>query len=539
MAVKNLEREREKCFAANKGVPVPGVRALKRFGTCLSGSSTIQATKDGALHYAEVEWTKKEKEIKDILRKLDQLMPNVTFKDVKTTTSAKNSQAAILNHKEAYCVGDHLRVRLDAYDHLGQRKVYGGDFLRARISSPSLKAGASGLIQDLRNGSYLVDFTLPWEGNASVSLLLIHPSEAVSALWAARKKGYDKIAFTGRFLSGTSEVSAECGFHLSQSLGLCAYVDERDQEAFYCVKPKKVPCEAFVRLKSHNTAISYLTELERSLLTRSNIGMEIPHELGEIPVVLCERNNTITTKTCWMGAESPFPSGFVWQDQWHPLFCPMASFNTGDEIKTCLGGKLVYFMGDSTVRQWMENLKERGKTLIYLDAHVSGKPQKLMAIDVAENIQLYWKKHGHPYIGSNEYTVKDHTYIAQDIDKVAGDKNTVIVISLGQHFRPFPIEFFICRALHVRAAIQRLLLRSPDTRVIIKGENTREMNIDQEQFSDFHGYSQYLALKYIFQGLNVGFIDTWDMTVAFNTNHVHPPNYVIENEVNMLLNYIC
>lgn len=162
-----------------------------------------------------------------------------------------------------------------------------------------------------------------------------------------------------------------------------------------------------------------------------------------------------------------------------------------------------------------------------------------MAVDLSKNIQLLWKKHGHPYIGSSEYSVKDHTYVARDIDHVAGDKNTVVVLSLGQHFRPFPIEFFIRRAIHVRRAIQRLLLRSPDTRVIIKGENIREMAIEQERFSDFHGFSQYLALKEVFRDLSVGFIDTWDMTVAFDTNNVHPPDHVVENEVNVLLNYIC
>ncbi|XP_078235735.1 NXPE family member 4 isoform X2 [Pogona vitticeps] len=479
------------------------------------------------------------KEIEEIVTKLDHLIPNVTFRDIKTVTSAKNSQATIVNRQDVYCVGDHLAVRLDLYDHVGKRKEHGGDFLRARIYSPNLKAGASGLVQDHGNGTYLVDFTLFWEGNVSVSLLLIHPSEAISALWRARKKGYDKIGFTGKFLNGISTVNTECGFKLNRSLELCAYLDERDQEAFYCVKPKNVPCEAFVSLKSHNNPISYLTTLERSLLNRPNIGVEIPHKFREIHVVPCECNKAKAAKTCWAGAQSPFPSGFAWQNQWHPLFCNMTSFNTEGKIRACLQAKLIYFMGDSTVRQWIENLKSRLKTLDYLNVHVSGKPQKLIAVDVAENIQLRWKKHGHPYIGSSEYTVKDHTYVARDIDRLSGDQNTVVVISLGQHFRPFPIEFFIQRAIRIREAVQRLLLRSPDTRVVVKGENTREMTVEQELFSDFHGYSQYLALKDVFRDLNVGFIDTWDMTVAFDTNSVHPPNHVVRNEVDLLLSYIC
>ncbi|XP_015284309.1 PREDICTED: NXPE family member 1-like, partial [Gekko japonicus] len=214
---------------------------------------------------ARVQQRGKEQEIGEILKKLDQWMPNVTFRNMSTTTSAKNSKATLLNRKDSYCVGDHLMVRLDVYDHLGKRKAYGGDFLRARVYSSSLKAGASGRIEDYRNGTYLVNFTLFWEGDVRVSILLIHPSEGVSAIWATRKKGYEKIAFTGRFLNGTAAVFTPCGFNITTKEELCEYLDERDQEAFYCVKPKAVPCEAFIHLKSNNKPVSYLTALERSL----------------------------------------------------------------------------------------------------------------------------------------------------------------------------------------------------------------------------------------------------------------------------------
>lgn len=75
--------------------------------------------------------------------------------------------------------------------------------------------------------------------------------------------------------------------------------------------------------------------------------------------------------------------------------------------------------------------------------------------------------------------------------------------------------------------------------VVLKTENTRELNSDVERFSDFHGYTQYLALKDIFQDLNVGVIDAWDMTVAYGINNVHPPEDVVRSQINIFLNYIC
>ncbi|XP_048368785.1 NXPE family member 4-like [Sphaerodactylus townsendi] len=227
---------------------------------------------------------------------------------------------------------------------------------------------------------------------------------------------------------------------------------------------------------------------------------------------------------------SPTPSGFVWRSWWHPVFCTTSRLNTLDQINACLKKKLIYFMGDSTVRQWMEYLTRRVKTLKLFDMHVFGKIQNLFAVDMTRNIQIQWKKHGHPFIGSSIYTVKDHRYVPQDLDMVAGDRDTAVVISLGQNFRPFPMELFLRRMLNVRAAIQHLLLRSPDTKVIIKAETVQEINIDLERFGDIHGYTQQLALRDIFRDLRVGFIDAWDMSIACAVNNVHPPEEVVAHQ---------
>uniref|UniRef100_A0A670KN63 NXPE family member 2-like n=2 Tax=Podarcis muralis TaxID=64176 RepID=A0A670KN63_PODMU len=485
--------------------------------------------------HSGMEW--EEKDVRGVLRKLDQLMPDVTFTDIKTTTSAKNSKATILSPKDSYCIGDPLIVQLDLYNHLGNRKEYGGDFLQARIYSSSLKAGVSGHIEDHKNGTYLVHFTLFWEGKVRASLRLINPSEGVSALWAARKRGYNKIGFRGRFLKGTLDVFSDCGFNIATKEELCEYLDRRDKESFYCVKPKNVSCDALVSLKSYNKPISYLTALEKRLFDRSNIGAEIPQAFGDISVAACKK--TMASEKCQVGMNSPSPSGFVWQNQWHPVFCNVSTFNTLERINTCLERKLIYLLGDSTVRQWIEYLTKRVNTLKYLDSHGAGKHRNLIAVDMERNIQIQWKKHNHPLVTASEYMVRDHNYVAREIDLVAGDKDTVVVIGLGQHFRPFPIELFIRRAINARGAIQRLLLRSPDTKVIIKGENTREVSIEQEIFADFHGYAQHLALKDIFRDLKVGFVDAWDMTVAYGMNILHPPDHVVGNQIDMFLTYIC
>ncbi|XP_049712630.1 NXPE family member 4-like isoform X4 [Elephas maximus indicus] len=472
--------------------------------------------------------------IKEIMKKLDQLIPPRPFPHVNTTTSAAHSRVTVLNPRDTYCIGEHLDLLLEVRDHLGRRKEYGGDFLRARMSSPALKAGASGEVTDFNNGTYLVRFTLFWEGQVSLSLLLIHPSEGVSALWRARNQGYDRVIFTGQFSRDTFHVNTDCALILNSSTELCQYLDGQYQEAFYCVKPQHTPCAALTHMRSKNKEVSYLSKQERSLFERSNVGVEIMKSFNAINVSRCNKCDKLGEK-CKLGMISTAPSGHVWKDTWNPVSCSLTSI----EMKECLRGKLIYLLGDSTVRQWMEYFKENINTLKSVDLHESGKLRHQLAVDLDRNINIQWQKHSYPLIGSLTYSVKEIEYIARVIDRIGGGKNTVIVISLGQHFRPFPIDVFIRRALNVHKAVQHLLLRSPDTTVIIKAENTREMYSDAERFSDFHGYIHYLAMKDIFQDINMGIIDAWDMTIAYGTNDVHPPQSVVRNQINILLNYIC
>uniref|UniRef100_A0A8C6ECW9 Neurexophilin and PC-esterase domain family member 2 n=1 Tax=Moschus moschiferus TaxID=68415 RepID=A0A8C6ECW9_MOSMO len=486
----------------------------------------------------EISLTETELRIKRITEKLDQLIPPRPFTNVSSTTSATHSRATLLSPRDTYCRGDQLDILLEMRDHLGRRKEYGGDFLRARIFSPALKAGASGKVTDFNNGTYLVSFTLFWEGQVSLSVLLIHPSEGVSALWRARNHGYDRVIFTGQFANGSSPVFSKCGLTLHTSAELCEYLDHRDQEAFYCLKPPHVPCEALTHVTTRNANISYIRQKEWALFLRSNVGVEIMKNFASIKVLACGKSKNIETK-CRLGMKSPFPSGYTVKRKWIAAFCKQIELNESKTINDCLKRKLIYLMGDSTLRQWIHYLPKMVKTLKYFDLHGVGPFKTHVLLDAERHILIQWKKHGHPFITQNLFSVKDDNYIPREIDRIAGDKDTAIVITLGQHLRPFPIKIFIRRAINVQKAIERLFLRSPETKVILKTENTRGMFDNAEMFSDFHGYIQNLIMRDIFMDLNVGIIDAWDMTIADSTDNVHPPDYVIENQINMFLSYIC
>ncbi|XP_077316076.1 NXPE family member 1-like isoform X2 [Lithobates pipiens] len=270
------------------------------------------------------------------------------------TTSALDSTAKIMNYKPNYCVGDTLIVQVEMFNYLGRRKTYGGDFLQARIFSPNLKAGASGRIEDFNNGSYNIYFTLFWEGKIQISILLMHPSEGVALLWKARNMGYNYISYTGKFLNKSQEVHTECGLSLNSQQEKCEYTDRKNREVFYCIKLPAVPCEAFIELKSGNTPYTYLTNVSKTLFFKSKIGIEIPKDVGSIDVLKCPQTPMTVTSKCRIGTSLPFPSGYFLKNQWFPSHCNLSSFEPLLNISKCLAGKMIYLMGDSTIRQWIE-----------------------------------------------------------------------------------------------------------------------------------------------------------------------------------------
>ncbi|XP_073537662.1 NXPE family member 1-like [Phyllobates terribilis] len=473
-----------------------------------------------------------------VFKKMAQRINTVSLNDTKFASCAKKSKAIIFNPRMKYCTGDKLIIQIDMFDYFCNRKTYGGDFLKPRIYNPALNAGASGVVEDFNNGTYHVHFTLFWEGKVYISLLLYHSSEAVSAIWRARDNNYDFITFVGTFTNISQSIKSKCAFKLDSVKEVCEYSrPEKDLEPFYCIKQDNFHCESLSLLQSFNQDVSFLRSTERPLFKRENVAINVQGNFDYINVSTCAELSPLNLSSCKFGMESPFPSGFVLQNKWRPVFCKIPDFTT-EEMSTCLKDKIVYFLGDSTVRQWFEYLTKQLKGLKNFNLHRPGLSSKLFAADDSKNILMYFKKHSHPFVAMHFYTVKDDAYLSDEIDHIAGGPHHVIVISIGQHFRPFPLQLFIRRAINIRNALKRLFLRSPDTKVIIKAENTREI-LNAERFSDFHGYIQYLIIKEVFSDLHVAIIDAWDMTIAFNTKNVHPPEHVVRNQINMFLSYIC
>ncbi|XP_075135084.1 NXPE family member 1-like [Leptodactylus fuscus] len=471
-----------------------------------------------------------------LLYKISEIIPTVSINNTNLASNAKKSRAIIINPKKKYCTGDKLLIQIEMFDSLGNRKTYGGDFITPRMFNPKLQAGASGVVEDFNNGTYHIHFTLFWEGKVYISLLLYHSSEAVSALWRARDNDYGLISFIGTFVNRNQSTQSECGFKVDLVKEICEYKPVKDRESFYCIKPDNFDCGALSSLKSFNREVTFLGNTEKLLFNRENLSINIQADF-DINVFTCTAPANLSI--CTTGMQSPFPSGFVLQNKWRPAFCKIPDFTTQNQMYACLKDRMVYLFGDSTMRQWFNQLAKTLQGFKKYDLASNDRPSAMLAGDDKWNILIYYKKHSHPFVASHSYGVRDDSYMSDEINHVVGGPHHVVAFTLGQHFRPFPIQLFIRRVLNVRRAIEKLLLRSPDTKVIIKTENTREISADVERFSDFHGYIHNMIVKEAFKDLPVATVDAWDMTIAFNSCRVHPLENVIMNEMYMFLSYLC
>lgn len=198
--------------------------------------------------------TDHQKKIDELFDKIENLIPIAPFTHFNQSTSGKNSTVFLVNPKDHYCVGDELVVQIDVYDHMGSRKKYGGDFLRARLFSSDLGASVSGQLQDLKNGSYRARFHLYWAGSAKVSIWLFYPSEGVAALWRARHASQGVLGFEGKFEMLGKNAVTKCGFMLDEEEGkeICEYLDHLYEEAFYCYKAPNFTCQSLNQMRGYD-----------------------------------------------------------------------------------------------------------------------------------------------------------------------------------------------------------------------------------------------------------------------------------------------
>ncbi|CAK6444513.1 unnamed protein product [Pipistrellus nathusii] len=465
-------------------------------------------------------------------------------KDLLASTSPKNSTYRLRGPAQAsYVLGGYLEAILVARDHRGRPKTHGGDLFRAQLLGPDLKAGVPGDVQDLENGTYLLSFPLLWAGQARVQVRLIHSSEAVGVLRRIWREKRATVDFRGYFRGPTgNEETVICNVD-PLSVGTrgptCQYRNVDSGELWFCAQPSTLPCNSLVG-HSSGSYLNVTTLYDEALLARQVTDQVLPQGISPIQVRRAAPGNSSLALSarppCSPGLPATKPSGFYHGHVWHSLSCSSRSFPTADSVLGCLAGRVVHMIGDSTLRQWWEFLRDTVPSLKPVDLHATYQTGPLMAVETTRNIVLHWRAHGWPLRSLRTPVASLHS-VVQELGGLAGGPHTVVVLGLGAHFTTFPPSIFVQRLAGIRAAVAALLAREPHTLVVIKLANTGYKSV---YGSDWFTLQVNRLLRAAFADLRVAFVDAWEMTSSLALpDSIHPVRLIVQNEVHFLLSFIC
>lgn len=463
------------------------------------------------------------------------------------TSDPANSLFAILPAEggREWHVGDQLEALVQIHDFHGRPKHYGGDFLLARLHSSELGAGVAGQVVDHRNGFYSALFPLLWKGSARVEVTLVHPSEAVAVLRRLREERPDRVYFKSLFRSGFLSETTVCNLCLpAGQQPLCNYTDLRTGEPWYCYKPKLLDCNTRINHFKGGYQKHLLTNKEAQLFQSGvNIKVGIHASGSDTITVLPEKRGVPEVESPSARSESArvMPSGYYFQGSWQPLGGDaMRQFKDSSAITQCLKGKVLYMYGDSTVRQWYEYLNAFVPELKEFNLHSPKNVGPYLAVDSGYNIMLKYRCHGPP-IRFSTVSASEMRYVANELDGLSGGPDTVVMLSVWAHFSTFPVEVYIRRLRHIRRAVERLLDRAPATKVVVRSANLQALDPEVSLYnSDWYSLQLDGVLRAMFKGLEVLFVDAWEMTAAHNLPHaLHPPPTIVKNMIDTVLTYVC
>ncbi|KAM4523259.1 NXPE family member 3-like isoform 2-T3 [Fundulus diaphanus] len=478
------------------------------------------------------------------------------IKNVKLTNSITKSSCSFhsLSPKEAH-MADLLKdsiawpKTLSLSSYLSLNHTSDPAHSTFTILPPNGGGGVAGQVLDHRNGSYSAIFSLPWEGLAQVEVILVHPSEGITVLEKLTQEQPGRIFFRSSFRWGSLIKTTICNICLNATQRLCNYTDLNTGEPWFCYKPNKLSCDARIT-HSRGGFIQNLQPMEEKLFENGvNLKVPIPAS-GPAHIQVLNQMDYFYKSAFNFPWDAPGemsnpirsrPAGYYYQGAWQSLDgTQVHQFNTITSINQCLKNKVVHLYGDSTIRQWFEHLNKSLPDLKEFDLQSSRQTGPFIALDYANNIYVTFRCHGPP-IRFGTTPVSQLHYIANELDRVVGGNNTVIVIGIWSHFSTFPIEVYIRRLLNIRKAVVRLLKRAPGTLVIIRTANPKSLTLYETLTnSDWYSLQYDRVLRAIFKRVKVKLVDAWEMSIAHHLPHsLHPEPPIVKNMIDVMLSYIC
>ncbi|XP_065835609.1 NXPE family member 2-like [Oscarella lobularis] len=464
-----------------------------------------------------------------------------------------------------------LRIVIHARDVHNRSQVTGGDLIYPVLKDVKRKYYQTGAIRDFDNGSYLIEFQPDWAGSASLELTLAYPSKFRRAAVGEETYGYyftcyyaknlkaSPLAklpeFSGRPRSSVlaDKPSGRCYFdwkpmpNRMEPQSWCTmnapeysnYVScelpkggVKCEDSFSCIYDKRMPETAKAKFLAHKPAVSYYPLSPIRSITIQPGGVNSS-------VTLCSRffsgENSRSRKVLgsWLGAKK---------------FVPKCSHSckTTDDVLRCVTDSRWYFIGDSTVRQVINQLNCIVASKCRGGGGVRIRREFFPKCRCTTEFQFF----GAPVATSGSlrnFTVEGLPYGPDTIDSIVASNASggdVLVIGSIQHFVLIPFPGFIKRTMAIRDALIRLRRRAPNITIIWKGTNSRQLGMSLYTNNAKLEFYAKVAQEIVKDVPSIYIVNTWNMFLGspFGVTGkvgVHYPQDAIRELLRLLVGIAC
>lgn len=454
--------------------------------------------------------------------------------------------------------GGNVEFTITVFNVKNERKSSGGDVILVRAESVSRRKNhqtqVAGQVTDNEDGTYTAKVDMLWSGPSviytEIASKFEHYCRRLQAIFlygdsvfALRKPVNLVMTFKSRGIEEVTRCSPS--EHIYGYEKMCNLTDSNYGMSFYCGAPtqKKLTCSS-ATLLSHKSGYPVIMKGEdlvippfiESLTDIITVNFTNANRINRKLLTPCSKR---APKLSW---RDPFPSGIGLNEGWKCSYCEHKQFRTPSDIRRCLLGKRIFIQGDSTVRQYLETLKQYGN----FSNKIMKRKNFLEFSATKENVEMSWHIHEFPYhCGSSVRTcIADSmalriTDLAKDIKNDPSGKHTVLLLTYNAHLQCYHRDILKSRLHGIIAPIKLLKRKKPFAKIFIKGPHPC--------FQDSKWFDVRMALLYreiFYQELQpildqVIYLDTFSIGVTYSDHSLHPKGAMLRGQIDQLLAYIC
>ena len=233
------------------------------------------------------------------------------------------------------------------------------------------------------------------------------------------------------------------------------------------------------------------------------------------------------------------PSGYLYNKTWTPNGCEL---RRDINITKCLTNTHIKVVGDSTTRQMYARLKElfpcSGNTKILNVMHLP-----LMCKNSTTNFQLSYDLPALPYVTAHSNRAFYKSF-ADRLQGIPDNERYIVICLVYAHVLGYHSHVYLDSIRDMKRGVLECVNRNPHAHVVVKGPSSYSFSKRSDHVAwmpDAYAlpYAQWLYDEFMDVHDRVVYVNSLDITIATEQWFIHPEDYVVNELVYQMLNFVC